>query len=230
MENQLIKFDNEYREYMLATYNDPALPNPHGEPGILLNYRPWEYFQVLNRTNWTSKSVLDTGAMHTYFCIWLARQAAHVKAIDSFYWGERSYIQQYGMTSPKEWIDFVTNSSNNISAEKADLQNLPYKDEEFDIVTSISTIEHVHNDHKAIKEMARVVKPGGKLLITAEFHPDKGKHYSENDGSYYRIYDTLSFTSLLNESHLVWDQYIMQEDPRTTGANQTNVFVSLVKK
>ena len=49
-----------------------------------------------------------------------------------------------------------------------DATRLPYLDNSFDLVTSISVVEHISDkgDSLAMKEMWRVLKPGGKLIIT----------------------------------------------------------------
>ena len=44
--------------------------------------------------------------------------------------------------------------------------NLPYKDKTFDCVTSVEGIEHIENPHLLIREIARVLKNGGHLVIT----------------------------------------------------------------
>jgi ubiquinone/menaquinone biosynthesis C-methylase UbiE len=43
--------------------------------------------------------------------------------------------------------------------------NIPYPGNTFDYVISNEVIEHVPNTEKAIKEMSRVVKKGGKLIL-----------------------------------------------------------------
>jgi ubiquinone/menaquinone biosynthesis C-methylase UbiE len=48
----------------------------------------------------------------------------------------------------------------------ASASKLPFKDSSFDIVLSTEVIEHVDNQDKAIKEMFRVLKGGGTLVIT----------------------------------------------------------------
>ena len=42
---------------------------------------------------------------------------------------------------------------------------LPFKDNEFDYVTCIGSVEHFLNPGKGVAEMARVAKPGGRVLI-----------------------------------------------------------------
>jgi len=43
---------------------------------------------------------------------------------------------------------------------------LPFADESFDLVTSLEGIEHVENHFHVLRELARVAKPGGVLVIT----------------------------------------------------------------
>ncbi|MBD3689337.1 demethylmenaquinone methyltransferase [Nanchangia anserum] len=51
---------------------------------------------------------------------------------------------------------------------EADAQNLPFADETFDVVTISYGIRNVEDCERALREMARVTKPGGRLVI-AEF-------------------------------------------------------------
>lgn len=53
----------------------------------------------------------------------------------------------------------------NITFEVADVMNLPYRDNTFDIVSISFGIRNVANPIKALSEMSRVLKPGGQLMI-----------------------------------------------------------------
>jgi len=55
--------------------------------------------------------------------------------------------------------------SNRLKYLVADSLNLPYKDNYFDKVVTFDTLEHIENQGKAVDEMVRVLKPGGRLLI-----------------------------------------------------------------
>ncbi|NDD56020.1 class I SAM-dependent methyltransferase, partial [bacterium] len=47
----------------------------------------------------------------------------------------------------------------------ASAELLPFDACSFDAIVSSHTFEHVENDHSAIKECARVLKPGGELIL-----------------------------------------------------------------
>lgn len=54
----------------------------------------------------------------------------------------------------------------NVVWQKEDIQSLSFLDNTFETIISCETIEHVPNPHRALKEMYRVLKPGGKLILT----------------------------------------------------------------
>ena len=49
---------------------------------------------------------------------------------------------------------------------QGDAQNLPFANDSFDVVISCETIEHLPDASKALREMRRVSRPGGKLFLT----------------------------------------------------------------
>jgi ubiquinone/menaquinone biosynthesis C-methylase UbiE len=45
-------------------------------------------------------------------------------------------------------------------------ERLPFEDKSFDFITMLAVMEHLDNDLAILKECARILKPGGGLLIT----------------------------------------------------------------
>lgn len=59
-------------------------------------------------------------------------------------------------------LDYTTTDLNSPLADvKADICNLPFNDNEFDIILCNHVLEHIPDDHKAMQELYRVMKPNG---------------------------------------------------------------------
>jgi ubiquinone/menaquinone biosynthesis C-methylase UbiE len=50
--------------------------------------------------------------------------------------------------------------------DQGSITELPYADNAFDCVCAFDVVEHVEDDGKAIEELFRVCKPGGKIFVT----------------------------------------------------------------
>ena len=55
------------------------------------------------------------------------------------------------------------------SVQFADATKLPYENDSFDIVIGNHIMEHIPNDQAAMKEIYRVIKPGGAAIFTNSF-------------------------------------------------------------
>ncbi len=59
-------------------------------------------------------------------------------------------------------LDYTTTDLNSPLADvKADICNLPFKDNEFDVILCNHVLEHIPDDIKAMQELYRVLKPNG---------------------------------------------------------------------
>jgi SAM-dependent methyltransferase len=56
-------------------------------------------------------------------------------------------------------------SGNALRAAVSDVRALPFLDDSFDAVYSMGTIEHFDETERAVAEMARVMKPGGRAIV-----------------------------------------------------------------
>ena len=64
---------------------------------------------------------------------------------------------------------------------KANLCNLPFKDECFDLILCNHVLEHIVDDIKAMEEIYRVLKPKGKAIIQIPLNKKKKISYENYD-------------------------------------------------
>lgn len=80
-------------------------------------------------------------------------------------------VQEYGIkgwgidASEKSIIRAKKNSLAKLNLQTASAIKLPFKNNYFDVVLSFDVLEHIKEQKKAVLEMIRVLKPGGRLLI-----------------------------------------------------------------
>lgn len=55
-----------------------------------------------------------------------------------------------------------------VTVEVADVHALPFEQESFDLVVAVGVIPWLHSPGEAVVEMARVLRPGGQLVVTAD--------------------------------------------------------------
>jgi SAM-dependent methyltransferase len=104
--------------------------------------------------------------------------------------------------------------SNLVRYEFGDLRQLPYRDELFSVVISISTLEHVGLDNRiyvegsgvvagtasasnpaaeAMRELHRVTRPGGTMLFSVPVGADSNR-------GWFRIFDLAALTQFIEQS------------------------------
>ena len=72
----------------------------------------------------------------------------------------------------------------NLSFVQADATDLPFDDGEFDTVTMSFGLRNVNDPKKALRELLRVTKPGGRLVVCEFSHPP-----SRTFNGLYRFYN-----------------------------------------
>lgn len=94
----------------------------------------------------------------------------------------------------------------NLNVVKADIINLPYENNKFDITLSISVIHHLQTSElreNAIKELLRITKNNGLIFISVNAYHEYGKNdqmikQGDND-VFYHLFDTYELTNLCSK-------------------------------
>ncbi len=69
----------------------------------------------------------------------------------------------------------LSQHTHRITFSQHDAQSLPFDDATFDVVTCLETLEFMRDWRGGVREMLRVLKPGGLLLISNRIGPDAWK-------------------------------------------------------
>lgn len=117
--------------------------------------RPWEFRKLVELLNLDlSHRLLDIGVGDGY---WTARFGKFVGTAVGIEPDER-LLRLCEMLHPR----------GNVRYDKGVAEKLPYDDESFDRVASVSAVEHFQSPEAAIREMARVVRPSGVVAMSVD--------------------------------------------------------------
>ncbi|HEX2056941.1 MAG TPA: class I SAM-dependent methyltransferase [Actinomycetota bacterium] len=98
--------------------------------------------------------------------------------------------------------------SASFTAVRADARRLPFDSGSFDRVVASETLEHIADDFVAMAEIARVLLPGGRAVVTVpRWWPEAvcwalSRQYHSNEGGHVRIYRTSQLSRRLRRSGL----------------------------
>ena len=76
-------------------------------------------------------------------------------------WGVDSSASAVSFARDRGWPRVILGSAT----------DLPLPSDQFDLVTALGVIEHVPDDARMLRELHRVTKPGGRILLMTSAHP-----------------------------------------------------------
>lgn len=160
-----------------AVFTSP-LAATRGEPSYVWRSGQERRLAMINR--WAplkDRRVLEVGCgMGMYTRAYRTRFTPHVEAFDV----ELARVAQAQVDTPHALI--------------AGGEAMPYRRDTFDVVISNEVIEHVLDDRATVREMVRVCKPGGRIVI---FCPNRW-YPVEQHGHYWRGEYHFGNTPLIN--------------------------------
>jgi SAM-dependent methyltransferase len=134
--------------------------------------------------------VLDLGCGFGRHAFEAYRRGAHVVAVD------RSHDEVEQVAAMFRAMEAAGEVPRRLTARavRADLLALPFPDASFDAVMASEVLEHIPDDAGAIAEIARVVRPGGRVAVTVpRWWPERvcwalSRDYHDVAGGHVRIY------------------------------------------
>ncbi len=136
------------------------------------------------------QEILDAGCGPGVNSITLARRGLRVTAIDE---------------DPEklETLEALQRAlAPDLKLERADVCRLPFEDSAFDKVLCSEVLEHVEDDHGAVSEFARVLRPGGLLVVTVPSEASVVHEYEDEFGHARAGYSFESLQALLRSQGL----------------------------
>jgi len=110
-----------------------------------------------------TENILDIGCGRGLLAIGLAKKISTGSVIGADHWvGTFEYSNTREQAVENIKLEGV---SGKVTIDEADVNNLPYDNNSFDVVTSSLMLHHVKDWPKAMSELNRVLRPGGILAI-----------------------------------------------------------------
>ncbi len=132
---------------------------------------PWLWEHALRDAAWPGKRLVDLGSEISPMPWFLATLGARVTLIET----DPQWIPRWEALRERLRVD--------VDWHIVDSERLPIPDASADVLTSFSVIEHQPDKRRAIDEVARVLKPGGRLAISFDIcEPALGMSFPEWNG------------------------------------------------
>ncbi|MFH1897463.1 MAG: class I SAM-dependent methyltransferase [Candidatus Desantisbacteria bacterium] len=186
------------------------------------SYKHWEYpwtiFWGLIEPN---MRILDCGCGRGFLQIYLALKGCEVVSVDISTMKTKAICKLWNLASKlklpikEDRVSAIRNLAKRykttVDFHVANISNLPFEKESFDLVYSISVLEHMSpgEDEEAMREMSRVLKIGGRLLVTVDFSPTPIPRKSYNKEDIHRLVDISGLRFLGDYDYKIdhWDRY-----------------------
>lgn len=90
----------------------------------------------------------------------------------------------YGLPSGVDLSDRAVRTARergHLDVLRAPAEDLPFAEGAFDVVTCLDVLEHIDDDRAALRELLRVTRPGGRLVVTVPAYPALWSRHDEQN-------------------------------------------------
>ena len=128
-------------------------------PANVVNVDYWNLFQIRE-----GERVLDLGCGNGRHTIEAANWKCRVVAVDidreELRRARYMFYADYNEGRLRGFAEFL----------RGDAEHLPFRDGAFDKIITTEVLEHVFDDERAMRELYRVLRPGGEIAISCPHH------------------------------------------------------------
>jgi len=124
--------------------------------------------KVIDQIAWRGdEQVLDVGCGNGILAIAAAKHLTTGQSIGIDYWDEHAGMQEKSVAERNARAEGV---AGRVEFQTADARDLPFPDSQFDVIVTSLALHHIGEVErtdvdKAVNEMLRVLKPGGRVVI-----------------------------------------------------------------
>lgn len=154
---------------------------------------------LLNNCGAPGKRLLDVGCGLASFPTFLARRFEQVTVFDV---NARAIDYQCDLRRRLRLDNYEVCRPPELTSAYTKRATLPVPDGACDIVTSISVLEHIDDDRFALREMVRVLKPEGRIILMVPYSPVAVEPNIGEEGYFQRFYTKERLVALFDAAGL----------------------------
>lgn len=136
---------------------------------------------IWDGTRWHGEPVrcpgCDSRPRHRWLWLYLHDEPALLAGKSVLHVAPEPTVAPYVRAAAREYISADIDEEH--AEVQADLTALPFEDERFDIVICSHVLEHVPDDRAAMREMHRVLAPGGIALVQTPVNYEQASTYED---------------------------------------------------
>jgi SAM-dependent methyltransferase len=128
--------------------------DPGGDPRLVAPGRSWAAWARALGHLLPALDITDIGCGEGYLTLEMARWARHVTGVDR----SDDVLERAKRLSERRQVT-------NVTWKKGDVSRLPLRDESIDLAIFSQSLRYASDPERALTEAARIVRPGGRVLI-----------------------------------------------------------------